>query len=729
MLKDNSKKFFLITVVVFLLLLQCFFVHNLKAQSIDFDNYTPISSSGEIPLFFKTSTEKYKELISNKLLKNESKKARKAKQEFYLKSTFAIDDILKSGEVLFNDPVGNYVNKILNEIKEKAELKNIKATVYLLKSNFSNAFATDEGHIFITTGLISRLENEAQLAFVLCHELVHFEKKHSIDIFVASQDFDKKDLKETGGLETEKRLLSHTAYSREKETEADIRGLSIYLKTNYDPKEAVKMFDNLATEKIPCDDFIFTPSFFEGKNTKWPDSIYSPILVTQLQLDQKSNDTFSTHPNIFNRKTYLSKDIYIADTVPNKLKFCVSEDEFNVSKTVCLFEYCRQALLEKDFFNSIFISLALLEKHPKSNYLKKTVAKALYYISKYKTYNLKFNTAQGFKTLYGNPSKVSYFFDRVSAKEASNIALRAWVLLKGNSTIDSVEIEVFTKDIVSFTLPKHYPQVTINNVFVDSLEESRLFRTDYEEILNNRAFTNTLSKFFNNQKDNEKKPTINSDKINYFGKFNSKLKKARGKGVIILSPFTYSVDIRKEIPIRYEATEKKSIDFISHIKRAADAANLPVEILSGANMAENTSVTLNRYSILNDWLRQTMNTEETNFLPADYGIIDSISKTLDATHVCLLGNIFITKKKEELKKYIAFSILIPFYSWPFTIPYIFQRQIETYYFMTTIEINTRKIVVYDLRKIKSENKGDITTATIYDFMLKIKQQQFESNDF
>lgn len=728
MLKGNSNKFFLITVAVFLLLLQCFFFHNSNAQSIDFDNYTPISSSGEIPLFFKTSTEKYKEIISNKSLKNESKKARKAKQEFYLKSTFAIDDILKSGEVLFNDPVGNYVNKILNEIKEKAELKNINATVYLLKSNFSNAFATDEGHIFITTGLISRLENEAQLAFVLCHELVHYEKRHSIDIFVASQSFDNKDLKETGGLETEKRLLSHTAYSREKETEADIRGLSIYLKTNYDPKEAVKMFDNLATEKIPCDEFIFTPSFFDGKNTQWPDSIYSPIIVSQLQLNQKNNDTFSTHPNIFNRKTYLSKDINIADTIPNKLKFCISENEFYTSKTVCLFEYCRQALLEKDFYNSIFISLALLEKFPESNYLKKTVAKALYYISKYKTYDLKFNTAQGFKTLYGNPSKVSYFFERISAKEASNIALRAWVMLKAHSAIDGVEIEDFTKDIVSYTLSKHYPKTTINNIFVDSSEGSRLFRVDHEEILNNRAFTNALSQFFNNQKEHEKKSVIKY-KTNYFENFNSKLKKVRGKGVIILNPFTYSVDIRKEIPIRYEATEKKSIDFISHIKRAADAANLPVEILSGANMTENTSVTLNRYSILNDWLRQTMNTEETNFLPVDYGSIDSISKILDATHVCLLGNIFITKKKEELKKYIAFSILIPFYSWPFTIPYIFQRQIETYYFMTTIEINTRKIVVYDLRKIKSENKGDITTATIYDFMLKIKQQQFENNGF
>lgn len=52
-------------------------------------------------------------------------------------------------------------------------------TVRVVDSPSLNAFALPNGSIYINTGMLSRLENEAQLATVMAHEGVHFTNKHS----------------------------------------------------------------------------------------------------------------------------------------------------------------------------------------------------------------------------------------------------------------------------------------------------------------------------------------------------------------------------------------------------------------------------------------------------------------------------------------------------------------------------------------------------------------------
>ena len=42
-----------------------------------------------------------------------------------------------------------------------------------------NAFALPNGSIYVTTGLLSRMENEAQLAGVLAHEVTHVTNRHT----------------------------------------------------------------------------------------------------------------------------------------------------------------------------------------------------------------------------------------------------------------------------------------------------------------------------------------------------------------------------------------------------------------------------------------------------------------------------------------------------------------------------------------------------------------------
>lgn len=60
--------------------------------------------------------------------------------------------------------------------------------VYLLDLPGLNAFVMPNGAIFIQSGLLLRVEDESQLAAVMAHEIVHFEKKHSLESIRRASD-------------------------------------------------------------------------------------------------------------------------------------------------------------------------------------------------------------------------------------------------------------------------------------------------------------------------------------------------------------------------------------------------------------------------------------------------------------------------------------------------------------------------------------------------------------
>jgi beta-barrel assembly-enhancing protease len=99
--------------------------------------------------------------------------------------------MLRSGYVLFNDPLSEYVSAVAdNLLKEDANLRK-KLNFYVLRSSDVNAFATDQGAVLVTTGLLSQIENEAQLAFVLAHEITHFQRKHTLNLFMEVDRIDR----------------------------------------------------------------------------------------------------------------------------------------------------------------------------------------------------------------------------------------------------------------------------------------------------------------------------------------------------------------------------------------------------------------------------------------------------------------------------------------------------------------------------------------------------------
>ncbi len=89
----------------------------------------------------------------------------------------------KEYPVLNNPDVSSYVQNIVNQIIASPKVNyrntfNYQVTI-INRNDIVNAFATPGGRIYVYTGLLKFLDNEATLAGVLAHEVAHCERRHA----------------------------------------------------------------------------------------------------------------------------------------------------------------------------------------------------------------------------------------------------------------------------------------------------------------------------------------------------------------------------------------------------------------------------------------------------------------------------------------------------------------------------------------------------------------------
>lgn len=123
-----------------------------------------------------------------------------------------------------------------------------------------NAFALPGGQVFITLGLLNKLQTEAQLAGVLSHEIGHVLERHSAqqmaksqlgDMLVVATGAAASDPNSPGGYTNATMVaavINHMfqlRYSRHDESEADQWGLKLMMQAGYDPKAMIAVMEIL----------------------------------------------------------------------------------------------------------------------------------------------------------------------------------------------------------------------------------------------------------------------------------------------------------------------------------------------------------------------------------------------------------------------------------------------------------------------------------------------------
>lgn len=80
-----------------------------------------------------------------------------------------------------DDAVQGYVNRVGRWVASVSERPDLDWTFAVLDTPAINSFAAPGGYVFITRGLFLLLENEAELAAVLGHEIAHVTEKHHLE--------------------------------------------------------------------------------------------------------------------------------------------------------------------------------------------------------------------------------------------------------------------------------------------------------------------------------------------------------------------------------------------------------------------------------------------------------------------------------------------------------------------------------------------------------------------
>jgi len=162
----------------------------------------------------------------------------------------------------FIDSTGNRV------LGDRPAPEKVTYRFLVLRDPMVNAFALPNGSVYITTGLLALLENEAQLAGVLGHETAHIYERHP---YIENRSIRKKTvaseiiaaatvwvpggygswLAATAAANVSSLLLVESVYgySRELESQADQDGLAAMTVAGYNPHAMAAAFELLDQDR------------------------------------------------------------------------------------------------------------------------------------------------------------------------------------------------------------------------------------------------------------------------------------------------------------------------------------------------------------------------------------------------------------------------------------------------------------------------------------------------
>ena len=384
-------------------------------------DYQPAVAKGQLPEdFVKLSTTKVGEAIEEIDQSDLDRKEKKTRAEFQLTSNFFVDQILLSGQVLFGDEMTSYVSDIADRVLAHDSLLRDELRFYVVRSSEVNAFSTDPGVIVVTTGLLARADNEAQIAFVLAHEIEHYIEEHTVNAFIEAKKIEEGDK----NFDVDKAVRKLSNYSKDQEFEADADGLKLLAKSDYDLKEAQNQLDKLMYGYLPFSNEPFEMSSLETQYFDIPEplDLDSVQPLSNPEVLANVSDTKSSHPNVASRKLELT-DVIEELGSPTDKKFIDAQERFELVKDLARFECIRIDMNRRHYADAIYQSTILAKKYPQNKFLKKAIAKSLYGASVYKTFNYEDKILWSSYDIEGSSQKVHFLLEEMSGVALSMLAV------------------------------------------------------------------------------------------------------------------------------------------------------------------------------------------------------------------------------------------------------------------------------------------------------------------
>ncbi len=194
----------------------------------------------------------------------------------------------QGGQFYLDAELTVYVREVGNKIAQVSDRPDLPYEFVVLNSSVPNAWALPGGKIAINRGLLAKLDDEAQLASVLGHEIVHAAARHSVQRMqqgmlisagVAGIGMALSDNEWAGvimGGAAVGAQLALAQYGQGDELESDAYGIKYMQAAGYDPQAAVELQE------------LFL-SLSEGNQSSWLNGLFAshPPSAKRVQANQE----------------------------------------------------------------------------------------------------------------------------------------------------------------------------------------------------------------------------------------------------------------------------------------------------------------------------------------------------------------------------------------------------------------------------------------------------------
>jgi predicted Zn-dependent protease len=202
--------------------------------------------------------------------------------------------------------LARYVAALGKKLGALSHQPNLAYSIQVLDNPVVNAFAVPGGYVYLTRGILAYINDEAELAGVVAHEIGHIAARHSAQQYSKAQFAQlglglgavvSKTFRKYAGIAQVGVEMLFLSFSRSDEREADALGVEYSSKAGYDANHMANLFVSL--ERL-------NPGEGQGGLPGW----------------------FSTHPNPEDRIAAIKRDALVwRDKIP-QTQFATNRDQY-----------------------------------------------------------------------------------------------------------------------------------------------------------------------------------------------------------------------------------------------------------------------------------------------------------------------------------------------------------------------------------------------------------------
>ena len=356
--------------------------------------------------------------------------------------------LLKEGSYVFNDPISNH----LNQLKTKF-LNDFDGIQFLLvKSNVPAVFHNHEKLVFLTTGLIASLENEAELIFfmgkgkAMLRRITNEANRYSFDINL-NLNGSYKSIFQTDEIIAEQLIIQDLSINNDSNKQA----LQLLIKLGLNPNASITALQKLETSKfvvesspINTEDLAISGIKFEAEDLE---DNYQPVTIKESNLIFRSY-----HEGVQNQIKKL--ETAFDEVSESNNVFLTNNEDFDEIKTLARFQLINHELTRGNIKKAIYYSLICKRTHPDNYFVNYALVRGFYALSACSNSKKWSKIKNKDRRIKGDYSTFNNFINKLTKEELNLITLTLIDSIQANFPEDHVikqyqkEIQ---KDIARFT--------------------------------------------------------------------------------------------------------------------------------------------------------------------------------------------------------------------------------------------------------------------------------------